>query len=301
EAVSLAGITETPVVIVMGQRPGPATGMPTWTEQGDLLFILHAGHGEFPKILLAPGDMDEAYKLTIEAFNLADKYQTPVFIMADKYLLEGHQSIEKFKIQSSKFKIDRGKLLTQEELLKISNYKRYQITDDGISPRAIPGMKGSLHQANSYEHVEDGHTTEDAAERIKQVDKRNRKAATYLRDDAKLPQLYGKSDMPLTVISWGSMKGPVLAAMEDFPDRFNFLHFSHIWPLPKEKLTQTLKSLKNTLLVENNSTGQLGQIINMVTGVEIKNKLLKYSGRPIYPEEVLEKVEKLTSPHSLSY
>ena len=293
EAVSLAGITETPIVIVMGQRPGPATGMPTWTEQGDLLFVIHSGHGEFPKIVLAPGDVEEAYKLTIEAFNLADKYQTPVFILGDKYLQEGHQSIEKFKVQSSKFKVDRGKLLTQDELMRTKDYKRYLITDDGISPRAVVGMKNSLHQANSYEHLEDGHTTEDAVERKKQVDKRNRKTETFLSQDIKLPQLYGSADAPLTIIAWGSMKGPVLQAMKVRPEKFNLLHFSYIWPLPKEKIIEILKGLKNTLLVENNSTAQFGQLITMVTGIQIQNKLLKYDGRPIYPEEILEAVDKL--------
>ncbi len=293
EAVSLAGITETPIVIAMGQRPGPATGMPTWTEQGDLLFILHAGHGEFPKIVLAPGDVEECYNLTTEAFNLADKYQTPVIIIGDKYLQEGHQSVDKLQITNYKLQIDRGKLLSQEELLKITNYKRYQITDDGISPRAIPGIKGSAHQANSYEHIEDGHTTEDALERSKQVEKRNRKTSTFLSRDTKLPALYGPKDAQLTVISWGSMKGPILQAMEDSGNKFNYLHFSYLWPLSKEGLRNLLKNLKKTLLVENNSTAQLGQLLMMVSGIEIKDKLLKYSGRPIYPEEILEKVNQL--------
>lgn len=293
EGVSLAGITETPIVVVMGQRPGPATGMPTWTEQGDLLFVLHSGHGEFPKIVLAPGDVEEAYRLTTEAFNLADKYQTPVFIMGDKYLQEGHQSVEESKIKNYELRIDRGKLLTQDELIKIKDYKRYLMTDDGISPRAFPGMKNGLHQANSYEHREDGHTTEDAFERKEQVDKRNKKAATFLSSDAKLPKLFGSPDAPLTVISWGSMKGPILAAMRERSEKFNLLHFSYIWPLPKEKLLGILTGLKNTLLVENNSTGQLGQLITMVTGYQIKNKLLKYDGRPIYPEEVLAAADKL--------
>lgn len=292
ESVSLAGITETPIVIFMGQRPGPATGMPTWTEQGDLLFVLHAGHGEFPKIILAPGDIEETYQLTIKAFNLADRYQTPVFILADKYLLEGHQSVDKSKIQNLKFKIDRGKLLSEEDLSRLKSYKRYLMTDDGISPRAIPGMKGSLHQANSYEHAEDGHTSEDAADRVNQVDKRNRKAKTYLVQDFKLPQLIGKSDAPLTLISWGSMKGPILQAMKERAGKFNYLHFSHLWPMD-EAVADILKGLKSTLLVENNSQGQFGQLIRMVTGIDFKNKLLKYSGRPVYPEEVISKVDEL--------
>lgn len=294
EAVSLAGMTEVPLVVMMGQRPGPATGMPTWTEQGDLLFILHAGHGEFPKIILAPGDAEEAYKLTIEAFNLADKYQTPVFILTDKYLLEGHQSVDKLKIEnaqrSPESKIDRGKLLSQKELNSINNYQRYKATSDGISPRAIPGQKNGLHQANSYEHLEDGHTTEEEKERIKQVEKRNRKRETFLKSNAQLPVLFGRKEAPQTVVSWGSMKGPILQAMKGNEEKFNYLHFSYLWPLPEENLKELLQNFKSTLLVENNSTAQLGQLIRMVTGIEIKNKLLKYSGRPLYPEEVLEKV-----------
>lgn len=293
ESVSLAGITELPIVIVMGQRPGPATGMPTWTEQGDLLFILHSGHGEFPKIVLAPGDLEEAYQLTVEAFNLADKYQTPVFIMGDKYLQEGHQSLDKKQITDYGVTINRGKLLSNDDLLKIHTYLRYQITDDGISPRALPGTKNSLHQVNSYEHSPDGHTTEDAGERVEQVDKRNRKTETFLKNDFKLPRLFGPRDAPLTVVSWGSMKAPVLQALADSGDKFNYLHFSHLWPLDPEKIGGILKNLKKILLVENNSTGQLGQLLKMVTGISITDKLLKYSGRPIYPEEVLKRVGEL--------
>lgn len=297
ESVALAGITETPLVIVMGQRPGPATGMPTWTEQGDLLFITFSGHGEFPKIVLAPGDLKEAYRMTIEAFNLADIYQTPVIVIADKYLLEGRQSVDKFSIfnpsADGQFSINRGKLLNQAELDKIQNYKRYLVTGDGISPRAIPGMKNSLHQVNSYEHGEDGHTTEDALERIKQVNKRNKKTESFLDDDFEMPQLYGDRNTPLTVISWGSNKGPILQAMRDNTDKFNYLHFSYLWPLPQDELTELLGGLKTVLLIENNSTAQFGKLLKMVTGIEIKNKLLKYSGRPIYPEEVLKMVDQL--------
>jgi len=292
EAVSLAGITEMPIVIAMGQRPGPATGMPTWTEQGDLLFILHSGHGEFPKIILAPGDMEETYRLTLEAFNLADIYQTPVFILVDKYLQEGHQSVEEFRIKNLELKINRGKLLSDKDLQNITNYKRYQITDDGISPRALPGMKNVLHQVNSYEHLEDGHTTEEENERTKQVDKRNRKTTTFLAQDAKLPVLYGKKEAALTIIAWGSMKGPILQAMQGNEDKFNLLHFTYLWPMPSEPVTKILKDCRKTLLVENNSTGQLGQLLKMVTGIGIDNRLLKYSGRPFYPEEILEKIKE---------
>lgn len=293
ESVSLAGITETPIVIVMGQRPGPATGMPTWTEQGDLLFVVHSGHGEFPKIVLAPGDVEETFKLTVKAFNLADKYQTPVFIMGDKYLQESHQSVDKAKIEGFKFVVDRGKLLSREELLKLKEFKRYLVTDDGISPRANPGLTGSLHQANSYEHNEDGHTTEDALERTRQVEKRNRKNDTYLAEDFQIPVLYGDKNAPLTLISWGSMKGPVLQAMKSGSAKYNYLHFNHLFPLDKSRIRTLLRSFKKMLLVENNSTAQLGQLLTASTGVEFSDNLLKYSGRPIYPEEIIEKVNKI--------
>src|SRR3989344_2499768 len=267
EGVSLAGITETPIVIIMGQRPGPATGMPTWTEQGDLLFIIHEGHGEFPKIVLAPGDAEEAYRLTREAFNFADIYQTPVFIMGDKYIQEGHQSVDEFTITNIQIPGNRGKLLTQDQLISAAGkYQRYALSPDGISPRALPGMKNSLHQSNSYEHREDGHTTEEAGERVDQVNKRNKKLDTFLENHAKLPVIYGSKEAPLTLISSGSMKAPILQAMKDSNYLFNYLHFSYIWPLPKDQLTELLMTFKSTLLVENNSQAQLGQLITMVTG-----------------------------------
>ncbi|KKS96445.1 MAG: pyruvate flavodoxin/ferredoxin oxidoreductase domain-containing protein, 2-oxoglutarate ferredoxin oxidoreductase subunit alpha [Candidatus Gottesmanbacteria bacterium GW2011_GWA2_43_14] len=293
EAVSLAGITETPIVIVMGQRPGPATGMPTWTEQGDLHFVIRSGHGEFPKIVLAPADSEEAVRLTVEAFNLADKYQTPVFVMGDKYMQEGHQSVDMEKISSLPSVINRGKLLSQEDLLKTGQYKRYLVTDDGISPRALPGMEGSLHQANSYEHNEEGHTSESASDRIQQVEKRNRKNDTYLAEDFRLPEVYGPKESPLTVISWGSMKGPILQALKETDGLFNYIHFSRLWPLDKAKLKAFLKGFRRFLLVENNSTAQLGQLLTMETAMEFPDTLLKYSGRPIYPEEVISKVREM--------
>jgi 2-oxoglutarate ferredoxin oxidoreductase subunit alpha len=293
ETIALAGITEIPVVILLGQRPGPATGMPTWTEQGDLLFALFSGHGEFPKILLAPGDIDEAYKLTIQAFQLADKYQTPVIILADKYLLEGHQTIDLSAVSDHKYEINRGKLLSQKELDTITKYLRYQKTADGISPRVIPGMKGSLHQANSYEHLEDGHTTEEASERKKQVDKRNAKFTTYLQENAKDPVFYGNNQANLTVISWGSMKGPLLQALKGNENLFNFLHFTHVWPLDGKKIKKILQSLKKILILENNSTAQFSKLLTMETGIQFENYLLKYDGRPIYPEEIINKVKTL--------
>lgn len=257
EAVSLAGMAETPLVIVVVQRPGPATGMPTWTEQGDLQFIIRSGHGEFPKIVLAPGDVSEAFELTVEAFNLAEIYKTPVFVVSDKYLAESHKSLER-----SKLKADRSPKLSRR------------------SPKA-----------NSYEHLDDGHTTESSEERIKQVDKRNQKTETYLKNHFQGPRLYGSQRADVTLVGWGSTKGPVLQAISNLESpTFSYLHFNRVWPLNSDLVGAELGKYKKLVLVENNSTGQLGQLLRQETGIEIKDKLLKYDGRPFYPEEVLKHV-----------
>ena len=183
ESLSFAGVTEIPIVVFIAQRPGPATGMPTWTEQGDLLFSVFSGHGEFPKIVLAPGDNEEMIELTAKAYNLADIYQMPVIVISDMYLSESHKSVEKSFVDSfiSKYQINRGKLIGQDQVLNIKDgkYLRYKLSEDGISARLTPGTPGHFYQANSYEHVEDGHTTEEAKARIDQVDKREKKWETY--------------------------------------------------------------------------------------------------------------------------
>src|SRR3990167_1869972 len=170
ESLSFAGVAEMPIVVFLSQRPGPATGMPTWTEQGDLLFAVHAGHGEFPKIVLAPGDADEMYTLSAEAFNLADIYQTPVIVMSDKHLSESVWSTSKInlKLFANSYEINRGKIVDQ---VAEASYRRYQPSPDGISPMLIPGQKGHFYQANSYEHEDDGHTSELSADRVQQVNK----------------------------------------------------------------------------------------------------------------------------------
>lgn len=300
EAVSLAGITETPLVIFIAQRPGPATGMPTWTEQGDLLFACFSGHGEFPKIVLAPGDQEEMIELTLKAFNLADVYQLPVIILSDMYLSEGHKSVEKSWLENviKNYRIKRGKLVnnlgikTQELKLevKLQNYLRYKITEDGISERILPGTEGFFYQANSYEHLEDGHTTEDAQARVEQVDKRNRKWQKYLKDDFQPPNFYGDDKANLIFISWGSTKGVILSAQKKLKDKgisSGFYHFNHLYPLDKEKLKTLFFQEKRYILIENNSWGQLGKILSMETGFQVKEKILKYNGRPITDEEII--------------
>ncbi len=309
ESISFAGITEIPLVVFIAQRPGPATGMPTWTEQGDLLFTIFSGHGEFPKIVLAPGDNEEMIELTAKAFNLADVYQLPVIVMSDMFLSESHKTVSKKFVDNfvSKYKVNRGKMVdqitnnksqitieSQNSNIKSKNFLRYKLTEDGISPRLIPGTPGFFYQANSYEHIEDGHTTEEAQSRIDQVDKRARKWATYLKKDFAMPKVYGDLEKSKIVfVSWGSNKGAILQAQKLLSEKGTssaFIHFNHLYPLDKEKITAILNQNKRYILVENNSWGQFGKLLTMETRVEIKEKILKYDGRPITAEEIAKVV-----------
>lgn len=297
ETISLAGVAELPLVVFLAQRPGPATGMPTWSEQGDLLFAIRAGHGEFPKIVLSPGDVEEMYKLTSEAFDLADIYQTPVIVISDKFLSESHKttSLINFKLFANSYSPDRGKTINQ---MKNEKYLRYQMTDDGISPRLIPGAEGFFYQANSYEHRQDGHTTEKSKQRIEQVNKRNRKKATYLAKHFKKPKVIGdlkKSD--LVFVSWGSSKGPIIEAIKMLKEQGRqaaLIHFTHVFPLEASQIKPFFAEKKRYVLIEGNSQAQFNKLLKEEVGVSIEDKLLKYDGRPFWPEEIVNYVNKLT-------
>ena len=291
EAYGLAGMTETPLVIILGQRPGPATGLPTWTGQGDLRFVLHAAQDDFPRIVLAPGDPEECFWLTIEAFNLAEKYQTTVVLLVDKHLCESHKSVDLF--DESKVKIDRGLLFTVKNQEK--EYKRYRFTDSGISPRQLVTKEGVVFRANSDEHNEFGFSEEDALNRKMMVEKRMRKLKT-LEKELPSPQLFGKKQAEITLIGWGSSKGPILEAQKILRKEgieTNFLHFNFLNPFPSKFVERYLKASKKTLLIEQNYSGQVQGLIREKTGLEIKNCFFKYDGRPYFPEEIVEKVKKI--------
>lgn len=291
EGLALAGITEVPIVIAESQRPGPATGVPTWTEQGDLAYIVNAGHGEFIRIVLAPGDAEEAFYLTAQAFNLAEKWQVPVFILLDKYISEGHQSIQDPDL--SKFNIDRGEVLSEEDLGKIKEYKRYMITDSGVSPRSLPGQKGGTHIANSDEHDELGFTIEGFTPEIRNsmVEKRAAKLSGILQDLPK-PELFGPKNAKLTLIGWGSIKGPVLEALKYLED-VNYIHVSAPWPLSEKAMRESIKDVKKLVSIENNQTGQFANLLRQATGIEVDERLTKYNSAQFFPEEVIESVNKL--------
>ena len=290
EAISMSGITELPIVVYLSQRPGPATGMPTWTEQGELLFAIHGGHGEFPKIVLAPGDQKEMIELTLKAFDLADIYQVPVIVLADMLLSESHKSVSYNEVQDmvKKYIPQRGKLISSAD----ESYKRYVVTDDGISPRLIPGELRTFYQTNSYEHEENGHTTENNIVRVKQVDKRARKMQEYLTHHFASPIIIGNIDKAHTVfVGWGSTKGVGSESVKKakaMGKDVAYIHFSYLYPLEKKQIKAMISdSSKKYVLVENNSMGQLGKLLQMELGISFQNKILRYDGRPLTVEQLL--------------
>ncbi len=285
EGYGLAAMTETPLVIVVGQRPGPATGLPTWTGQGDAQFVLHAHQGDFPRIVLAPGDIKETFDFTMQAFNLADKYQTPVIILVDKHICESHQSVPMFDYSS--YKVNRGKF-TKEY---ISDYARYALSDDGISLRT-PAGSGNHVLANSDEHNIYGYSNEETKPCNEQMEKRMKKLVTCEKEDMSEPILYGPKNSDLTIVSWGSNKGAILEALKEF-NNVNFLCLTWLSPFPKDSLTKVLKGAKKILNIECNFSAQVGALITEKTGIILENNFLKYDGRPFFPEEIIKKIKEL--------
>ncbi|CAN5206248.1 2-oxoacid:acceptor oxidoreductase subunit alpha [soil metagenome] len=299
EALSYAGIAEIPVVVFMSMRPGPATGMPTWTEQADLLFTVHAGHGEYPKIVFTPGDIDEMLSLTLKGFDMADIYQTPVIVMSDKQLSESRKDILASTLNDTlkNHSPNRGKIVEHTNQMP---YLRFKDETDGISEMLLPGQPDIFYQANSYEHVEDSHTSEDAAVKIQQTNKRNRKIKTYLTDHFELPKIYGDpSQSDIIFVSWGSVKGAIREAQKDLETLGTstaYIHFTHVYPMDEKKIQGIFDRLKNKriILIENNSQAQFGQLLRMQTGITIDEKFLKYDGRPFWPEEIVNYITKGT-------
>ncbi len=293
EALGLAAITETPIVIIVGQRGGPSTGLPTWTEQGDLRFVLHASQGDFPRIVLAPGDVDEFFYNAIKAFELAEKYHLPVIIFTDKYLAESHKTTKRF--DDSKIRINRHGFISNEELNKISEYKRFRDSETGVSLRAVPGQKKGIFMVTSDEHQEDSLYNEEADNRKKMMDKRFRKL-DYIIKEIPDPVLYGDKNSKITIIGWGSTKGPILEGMRFLKEQginVRFLHLIYLNPFPVNKVSEIINDSNKTIVMENNKTGQLCGLIKEKTGKDVNYKFLKYDGRPFYPEEVLDKIKEI--------
>ena len=286
EALGLSGVAELPVVIIESQRPGPALGMPTWTAQADLLFATFASQDEFPRIVLAPGDISEAFSLSKLSFEMAEKYQVPVILLSDKHLSESGQSTH---FDTTKFKQEQISIDTKPQVDETGFYKRYKDTDNGVSLRTIPGQKDGFHIANSYEADEHGITSEESDVRITQMKKRMRKLQTMQPD---IPtQYYDGSENPqITFISFGSTKLAVQAGVEKLReegiDAASF-NLSWLWPFPVEQVKKVMDKSKNIIVIEGNYTSQLAKLITQETGIDVYHKRNRYDGRPFYPYQIV--------------
>jgi len=284
EGLSLAGMTETPVVIHLAQRPGPATGLPTRTEQGDLNLALYAGHGVFPRMIFAPGNLKQAFELSAMAFNYADKFQIPVFILSDQYFVDTYYNISIF---------DTDRIKTENYIIKtIKDYKRYKITDNGISPRGIPGFGEGLVAVDSDEHDEDGRITEDLDGISLEMKNKRLRKFKEVEEAALLPVLYGDEDYKNLIVCWGSTLNVILEAVKNIanPD-ISVLFFQQVYPLNKSTI-DFLNKAKNVIAIENNSTGQFTDLIKKITGFEIKKKILKYNGLQFSVEELTKNLKE---------
>ncbi|MHC4742787.1 MAG: 2-oxoacid:acceptor oxidoreductase subunit alpha [Planctomycetota bacterium] len=281
EGLSLAGMIETPIVVHLAQRPGPATGLPTRTEQGDLELALHAGHGEFPRAIFAPGTLEEVFYLTQNAFNIAERYQSPVIILTDQYLMDSYYNVRPFQLS--------GLLVESHRVETNADYKRYELTQAGISPRGLPGFGSGLVVVDSDEHDEEGHITEDLGLRVKMVEKRLKKLDA-IKAEAIRPTLIGSENYRNLIICWGSTFNVVSEALSQLSwGDTAMLHFSQVYPL-HSCTADFLNRAEKHILIEGNATGQFGKLIKLSTGVDIENRILKYNGLCFSVEEVVERL-----------
>lgn len=290
EGVSLTGIIETPIVVHIGQRPGPATGLPTRTEQADLNLVLYAGHGEFPRAIFAPGTHEEAFLVAQQAFHIADKYQIPVFVLTDQYFLD---SIRSFPAENLSFLPCENFFEETKE-----DYKRYAVTKDGVSSRGVPGYGTGLVGVDSDEHDEMGHITESADVRIAMHEKRLRKMIG-IRAESLLPTEIGDvKNADIVIVSWGSNRGVLEEALEVIKDdRFSGLHFHQIYPLPEN--VKKLFAKKKVVVLENNASGQFADLLTLEYGIKISKNILQYDGSPFALEEVVKTLQLLVKDFEL--
>ncbi|MGG4264871.1 2-oxoacid:acceptor oxidoreductase subunit alpha [Peribacillus simplex] len=291
EAIGLAGITETPIVIVDTQRGGPSTGLPTKQEQSDLMAMIYGTHGEIPKIVMAPSTVEEAFYDTAEAFNLAEEYQCPVIVLSDLQLSLGKQTVQ--PLDYSRVEIRRGKLVDFEieETENKSYFKRYEVTEDGVSPRVVPGMKNGIHHVTGVEHDETGRPSETALNRKAQMDKRMRKL-NNLTNTFQTP-VYKNTpheEADLLILGFNSTRGTIdeaIGRLETDGMKVNHAHIRLIHPFPADEVLSLVQSAKKVVVIENNATGQLANIIKMNVGHVNKIKsILKYDGNPFLPHEI---------------
>ena len=298
EGLGMAGMAEVPVVVVDAARAGPSTGLPTKTEQGDLNLLLGAGQGEWPRAILAPSNPVEAYNLTVAAFDLAERFQTPVLVLTDFHLAEAMEGVDREEIN---FNIPIPSLFTVEP--DSHRYRRYLDTESGVSPRAFPGQPGLNHIALSDEHDEYGGDVSDIragipaaiAVRKKMMEKRMRKLKG-LAKEAPPPVLEGPPDAPLTFVAWGSPVGAVRDAMAILQEKgkaTNLLRFPTLYPLDPDVVRSMFARTRKTLLVEGNFSGQFAHLLRAETGIEFPHKFLKYDGEPFYPHQIVARAQEV--------
>jgi len=296
EAVGLAAMIETGLVIIEAQRGGPSTGLPTWTEQGDLRQVIHAGQGQAHKIVIAPGDHQQCFEYIQTAFNLADQWQLPVIVMTDKYLAEGHASVPVFA--GPTVAINRGDIVDPIALKTDQSFRRYQLnTASGVSPRSLPGTPGGMFLANSDEHDELGLTSEDAIIRQSQMDRRQKKfehAAAQLP----APLVTGPAKADLTVITWGSSVGPIRQALKLIspPGRsIRLIQIVYLHPFPQKFISEIMSTSQTSVVIEANQDGLLAGVIKQYTGFQADHFIRRYDGRPFDPVSLAKKLTDLSS------
>ncbi|MHB9033756.1 MAG: 2-oxoacid:acceptor oxidoreductase subunit alpha [Anaerolineae bacterium] len=294
EGLSLAAMHESPIVIYLGQRPGPATGLPTRSNQADLYLAMNAGHGEFSRILLAPHTMPEFYACGVRAFNLAEKYQCPVIVLSDHLIASSYHTVEADAFDLDKVPIERGKLLTSAQVDEMPGYKRFALTDDGISPRALPGSsKNAVFFMTSDEHDEEGRITEDPLLATAMANKRLAKMKGALTD-MRPPFRYGPEQAELTFVCWGSTYGPVVDTVKELAGQgktANAFCFVDIWPLPVELAQSSLAGAKRVVSVEGNARAQFTHLLQSEAGIPIQQSILRYDGRGFTSEYILAHLE----------
>ncbi len=292
EALGLAGEAEIPLVVMLGQRPGPATGLATRTEQADLLFAINASQGEFPRAVLTPGDIRECFHLTYEAFNLADRFQVPVIIMGDRILNEGVHCAT--SLDMTGMEVDRGMLLEGEEVepfMDEGHFMRYAITNDGVSPRVRFGEPGVVQTHSGNEHNEFGDTYEGRRNRRAMMGKRMYKMKA-LTKSVPGPKLYGPRDAEVTLVGWGSTKMAAREALsmlaKEGRGSVSYLHFPSVWPMDATRAGNILRKRRRVVGVETNFSGQFCELLASKTGFIIEDRILKYDGRPMTPNYIIK-------------
>lgn len=295
ESVSLSAMVETPFVCVLAQRPGPATGLPTWTAATDLNLAVYAGHGEYTRCVIAVSTVESAYTSIQNAFNIAEKYQMPVIVLTDKAIAE---SLFQVSNLPNSPKIDRF-LVPDTDLDTLVPSDRFKITKSGISPRWLPGQSDATFVGNSDEHLGDGSLTEEAEPSAQMHEKRLKKYDTLLSELPE-PQVDGPENAKITFVGWGSVRNVMIDSIQLWNNKnpenqINFLNYEYIYPTKTKTLVSLFRKKNKIVLIENNSFGQLGALLTQKTGVKFKNKLLKHDGRPFFIEEILDFLERNTS------